>query len=113
MNGFNGFERWKEIKYGIVVPVEKPPAPVVTEKPSEPPKLKGWSYSKCGDRYYKSEDVAFRKRAIEDLYIAVDPGGSGIMRNDDGGRRERLLKMIDALAIELVGGVPEGFEEYT
>lgn len=105
--------KWQQTTSGIVLPADKPAPLPAPEKPSNPQKLKGWSYSKCGDRYYKSEDMAFRKKALEDLYIAVDPGGSGIMRNDDEERRERLLKMIDALAIELVGGVPEGFEEYT
>lgn len=80
------------------------------------PVLEGWVYSACGDRYYKRDDKDVLKEALEQLYIAISPGGGGICNFEDpvrGARRVRMLNSINQLATDLVGGIPAGREEYT
>jgi hypothetical protein len=79
----------------------------------ELPILKGWTCDKTGQRYRERNNLEFRKDALERLYIIVNPGG-GIMINPIDKTKKDLLKhMIDQLAVELVGGKPEDFVEYT
>jgi hypothetical protein len=96
---------------GIAIPRPEPEKQLQDELKF--PVRAGWNYSKCGDRYYKSDDAVFRMQALEALYIAVSPGGGRVVIGEDADRRKRLTTLIDQLAVELVGGVPEGFEEYT
>lgn len=96
---------------GIAIPRPEPEKKS-QDKPQLPVRA-GWNYSKCGDRYHKSDDAVFRMQALESLYIAVSPGGWRVVIGDEAERRQRLTALIDTLAVELVGGVPEGFEEYT
>ena len=82
------------------------------------PVKQGWVCDKTGERYFKSDDVEFRKEALEMLYIAIDPGGGGVPLNEEvrkktEDRRGRRKACIDELAFELVGGVPEMGEQYT
>jgi hypothetical protein len=94
---------------------------IATTEPDESPKpkadqhpvLKGWVFTKCGDRYTRSEDLAFRKEALERLYIAADPGGGRLLSREAKEAKRKVIDLIDQLAVELVGGVPEGFEQYT
>ncbi len=60
-----------------------------------------------------SGDEEFRKLALEDLYIAIAPGGGGIHGVRDLEEKKRLLNLVDQLAVALVGGVPESVEEFT
>ncbi len=73
----------------------------------------GWTFTKCDERYRKSDDEGFRKKALEALYIAVDPGGGQIPTGTDEEDRTRRMKLVNELAVELVGGIPEGCEEFT
>lgn len=105
---------------GLLVATDRQPQP----EPSPPgePKIRdgfpvkaGWCCNKCGERYRQSRDEQFRMRALEDLYTAVDPGGGGIVTASDvdAAQKERLTLLLNELAVALVGGVPEGCEEYT
>ena len=73
----------------------------------------GWTFSKCGKRYRKSEDETFRMKALEDLYTAVDPGGGRINRGKQAEDQKRCERLLNQLAVELVGGIPEDVEVYT
>ena len=72
-----------------------------------------WIVSKCGQRYRQSEDKTFRMNALADLYTAVDPGGGLINSGKQAEVQERCERLINELAVELVGGIPEGVEQYT
>ena len=104
---------------GLFVASERPPAPEAQPDAPETntrgwPVLKDWSYSKCGERHHASGEVAFRRRALEDLYTAADPGGGGIfISKHDEKTRARCVELLDELAVLLVGGVPHGCEAYT
>jgi hypothetical protein len=100
-----------ETSGGIVIPRPEPETQV-EDQPQLPVRV-GWNYSKCGERYYKSDNEAFRMEALEALYIAVSPGGGRILSGDSADRVKRLTGLIDQLAVELVGGVPESAEEWT
>lgn len=102
---------FKETDGGIVVPVTQP-EPVSNEKPDHQV-LVGWTFSKCGARYQERDDIERRKQALEFLYTAVSPGGGRIKSPKESELEDRLTGLLDELAIELVGGVPENFEEYT
>ena len=94
---------------GLIVPVPKPEP----ETRHEFPVLEGWIFSKCGERYRQSESVTFRMKALEDLYTAIDPGGGRIKRGKEAEDQKRCERLLNKLAVELVGGIPEGCEVYT
>ena len=102
---------------GIVIPVEEPrpkpaPKPESEERDGFPVKP-GWQFSMCDDRYCKSHDDDFRMKALEALYISVDPWGGGIKLPRHIEAKERCERLINELAVELVGGIPEGWEQFT
>ncbi len=103
---------------GLIVPESKRKSPKPEAKPSVDerdgfPVKAGWVFTKCDERYRLSDDEGFRKKALEDLYIAVDPGGGWLPSGHDKEDRARWMKLVNELAVELVGGIPEGCEEYT
>ena len=73
----------------------------------------GWRFTKCDERHGWSHDERFRLWVLESLYIIVDPGGGGIKLPGTVENKERFLRLVDELAVELVGGVPEDWEEFT
>lgn len=97
---------------GIVLP--KPP-----DDPDELvshrgyPVIADWTYSKCGEIFRQAAEESFKRGALERLYVAVDPGGGRVLSDEEKQKQEVRLKMIDELAVELIGGVPYGYEEYT
>jgi len=99
---------------GLIIPVPKPePEPAEPDTRDGFPVKKGWSFSKCGQRYRQSRDEQFRMNALADLYTAIDPGGCGIRLPQDVADREKCERLLNELAVALVGGIPEGWEEYT
>ena len=99
---------------GIYVPAEKPESePTADSEQPEYPVKKGWTFSKCDDRYYQSDDVEFRKQAIEVLHIAIDPGGGRVWLPGQKERRNRMMSLLNELSVELVGGIPEVSEQFT
>ena len=104
---------------GLIVPVADPVADPVPVTDTEPetrdgfPIKAGWIFSKCGDRYRQSADEAFRMKALEDLYTAIDPGGGVIKRGEEAEVQNRCERLLHELAVELIGGIPEECEVYT
>jgi hypothetical protein len=100
---------------GLLVPVAKPEPPKETEPEVRDgfPVKAGWSFSKCGPRYNQSREDTFRMKALEDLYTAVDPGGGRIEHPRDVSDRKKCERLLNELAVALVGGIPAGCEEYT
>lgn len=96
---------------GLIVPATKP-EPKQDTRDGFPVKA-GWHFSKCGRRYVRAQDQAFRMNALEDLYIAVHRDGRGIPIGTPTADPERCERLLNELAVELVGGVPDGWEEYT
>lgn len=91
---------------GLLIPIEQP-------KQNEPPKhpvLEGWTYSRCGVRYYNRSEEWFIKETLESLYIIACAGRCVIVDKETTDRR---LELVDKLAVELLGGIPSGFEEFT
>ncbi len=92
--------------------------PVAKPEPKRDPRHEfpvkaGWTFSKCGQRYRQSTHEAFRRKALEDLYTAIDPGGGRINRGKEAEDQERCERLLNQLAVELVGGIPEDVEVYT
>jgi len=74
----------------------------------------GWKFSKCDAAYLEACRLEeFRMGALEALYTAVDPGGGGIKLPGHVENKERAKRLLDELAVMLVGGVPEEREENT
>lgn len=102
---------------GIIIPVVEPKPE--TQAKSAPafrngfPIKAGWLFSMCGDIYRQSSDTEFRMKALEALYTAVDPGGGGIQLPGYIESKEHCLRLLNELAVELVGGIPQGWEQYT
>ena len=81
---------------------------------SEHPVIKDWTYSKCGNKHRLINNKAFVKDALESMYTIIDPGGMQIMSPiPQEEKRQRFTEMLNLMAVELLGGVPDGFEEYT
>ena len=95
---------------GIVIPRSVEPAPTTPEPEPENPVVAGWNYSRCDERYSLRFDDAFRRYTIESLYII---NHSCQIPAFSGEARDRINRLIDALSVELVGGVPESYEEFT
>ena len=107
---------WKENESGLVVPKDEAGSEVQSIAP-EFPSVKGWGYSRCDGRHELAKDGPEVKAALELLYIQIcGPGGGGIFESIRGikpTRMQELERMIDELATELVGGKPDGYEEWT
>ncbi len=73
----------------------------------------GWKFSMCDERYSKNRCDRFRMDALEALYIAVNPGGGRIRTKEEIESQQRCTRMLNELAVELVGGVPESWEQFT
>ena len=80
---------------------------------SDYPIRQGWFCSKIGLRFHEASNEDFRRNALESLYIAADPGGGRVYTPEQQTQRDRTIDLINQLAVELVGGIPEGFDEYT
>ncbi len=73
----------------------------------------GWAFSMCGERWHSRNDEKLVLSALESLYIAIDPGGGRIPTQKSEETRQRRIRMLNELAVELVGGIPESYEQYT
>ena len=104
-----------ETESGLLVPDPEPKSDAGLDEETRDgfPVLKDWNYSKCGDRYSNARETDFRKRALEDLYTAVDPGGGRLLRERDKEDEARLTRLLNELSVALVGGIPNGCEEFT
>ena len=99
---------------GLLVPdTKKKPPEEPIKKRNGFPILSGWSFTKCDSRRDYGTDDKFRRWVLENLYIIVEPGGGGIKLPGYVEDKERLTSLVDELAVALVGGVPEDWEEYT
>ncbi|MAT51419.1 MAG: hypothetical protein CMK32_09585 [Porticoccaceae bacterium] len=79
----------------------------------QPPVKEGWVVNGCDDRRLLHDDEQFRKRALEALYIAIDPGGGRMMSQLERNEMFRLIGLVDELSFSLVGGVPTAHERFT
>jgi len=52
-------------------------------------------------------------KALEDLYTAVNPGGGSLILDAARRDKDKYERLLNELAVALVGGIPEGCEEYT
>jgi hypothetical protein len=94
---------------GLLIPIEQP-APQEQSEPTKYPELEGWTYSRCGKRYFDRGEEWFVKETLESLYIIACAGRCVIVDEETTKRR---LELVDKLAVELLGGIPSGFEEFT
>lgn len=97
-----------EKQNGVWLPKQDQPE---SEPQPEYPVAEGWSFSCCGDDIREAaNNNALIKGALELLYCAWDMRyGRGVTPDDQKALRDR----IDELAVEFVGGVPDGMEVFT
>lgn len=94
-------------KSGIIVPKEKEKAP----EPVSYPIKRGWTFSLCGQIHYNSQEDWFKKQTLENMYAIINSLKYwGELKEDRFNECEDLLNQ---LAVEILGGVPDGFETYT
>lgn len=107
---FPGYEmtEFEANEAGLLIPKEQSETPV-----PQKPVIDDWSYTKCDDRYFQRDDKTFQRDALERLYIIIAPGGGRILTDAAKQREREMLKLVDHLAIELLGGVPKDFEEFS
>lgn len=99
---------------GLAIPVAKAEEPdVKQEDPPELPVVKGWVCSHCDSRRQVLGDEHFIRYAIENLYIVAKGKCDYGVGGKDPERLAKLTEAINMLAVDLVGGVPEEFEEFT
>lgn len=74
--------------------------------------IKGWIVDKT-KHYYEAESQEFLLETFARLYTAIDRGGGRHYSPEEQERIRRLNALVDSLAVELCGGVPEEFEAFT
>lgn len=98
---------------GLLIPKSEPVEDLVESEAKRPIK-EDWFYSHCDDRRHLRFEEDFCRYSIESLYIINSGNGVGVVQTEEAkAKRARIESLIDQLAVELVGGVPAGYEEFT
>ena len=94
---------------GIIIPIEE--EQTETPEPVCYPIKEGWTFSLCGQVYYDSQQDWFHKKAFEDMYAVINSSRywPGIGKT----RADKCKDLLDQLAVEIMGGMPEDCEVYT
>lgn len=103
-------QRIEETASGLLLVSDENQEPQ-TEKATELPTVPGWVCKMYGRRYYDAHSQDFAQNALDDLYSILQKQGRSIIRTEaQKAKHQRLKSLVDQLAVELLGGVPELFE---
>lgn len=95
-------------KSGIIVPKEEKKEEIKT---SNYPVKKGWVFSLCGQAHYDSQEDWFKEKSFEDMYAIIN--SLGYWKELKPNQVDKCKDLLNQLAVEILGGVPDEIEVFT